>query len=106
MLRGGSRTSPAPREQLGHNPFPPGACATTFSLDPLHTDWLRCDSCGWAAPVAIDPWDDPESLRCLTEDEAASYFPGLAAELRRRSYLRPGAWFGTQEGWEAMAAQG
>jgi hypothetical protein len=46
------------------------------SLDSLHPDRLRCDRCGWETPVTLDPWDDPESLRLLTEDEAAAYWPG------------------------------
>jgi hypothetical protein len=40
----------------------------------------------------------------LTEDEAATYFPGLAADLRLHSMLCPGAWFADQETAEAMAA--
>jgi hypothetical protein len=80
------------------------APALTFSLDPFHPDRLRCDRCGWAVPVALDPWDDPESLRCLTEDEACAYFPGSAADLRLHGYRSAGARFGTQEEWEAMAA--
>ena len=43
-----------------------------YSLDSLHPDRLRCDRCGHALPVALDVWDDPESLRLLTEDEAAA----------------------------------
>ena len=38
-------------------------------------------------------WDDPDSLRLLTEDEAAAYFPDLAADLRLRGMLCPGARF-------------
>jgi hypothetical protein len=74
------------------------------SLDSLHPDRLRCDRCGHALPVALDIWDDPESLRTLTEEEAAAYFPGLAADLRLHGMLCPGAWFATQEEWEAMVA--
>jgi hypothetical protein len=48
------------------------------SLDSLHPDRLRCDRRGWAVPVTLHPWDDPESLRGLTEGEAAAYWPGLA----------------------------
>jgi hypothetical protein len=40
--------------------------------------------------VALDPWDDPESLRVLTEDEAAAYSPDLAADLRLHGMVRPG----------------
>jgi hypothetical protein len=76
----------------------------TISLDPFQPDRIRCDRCGWATAVALDPWDDPESLRCLTEDEAGAYFPGAAADLRLHGHLCPGAWFGTPEEWEAMAA--
>jgi hypothetical protein len=32
--------------------------------------------------VALDAWDDPESFRLLTEDEAATYWPDLAVDLR------------------------
>jgi hypothetical protein len=53
-----------------------------YSLDSLHPARLRFDRCGHALPVALDPSDDPESLRLLTEDEAAAYWPGLAADLR------------------------
>ena len=49
-------------------------------------------------------WDDPESLRVLTEDEAAAYFPDLATDLRLHGLLCPGAWFADQEGAEMMAA--
>jgi hypothetical protein len=49
------------------------------SLDSLHPDRLRC---GHALPVAPDTRDDPGSLRLLTEEEAAAYGPGLAADLR------------------------
>jgi hypothetical protein len=77
----------------------------TYSIDGSHPDLLRCDQCGHALPVALDIWDDPASLCMLTEDEAAAYFPGLAADLRLHGYFCPGAWFGaTQEEWEAMAA--
>ena len=75
-----------------------------FSLDSLHPDRLCCDRCGWAAPVALDITDDPASLRCFTEDKAAAYWPELAAALRLHGMLCPGAWFATQEEWEAMAA--
>jgi hypothetical protein len=75
-----------------------------YSLDPLHPDRLRCDRCGHALPVALDPWDDPQSLRMLTEDEAAAYCPGLAADLRLHGILCPGAWFAMQEECEAIAA--
>jgi len=49
-------------------------------------------------------WDDPDSLRLLTEDEAAAYFPGLAADLRLHGMVCQGAWFADQEGAEAVAA--
>jgi hypothetical protein len=75
-----------------------------YSLDSLHPDRLRCDRCGHTLPVALDAWDDPESLRCLTEDEAAAYWPDLAADLRLHGVLCPGAWFADQEAVEAMAA--
>jgi hypothetical protein len=39
----------------------------TYSIDSFHPDLLRCDQCGHALPVALDVWDDPESLRMLTE---------------------------------------
>ena len=42
------------------------------SLDSLHPDRLRCDRCGHGLAVALDAWDDPDSLRPLTEDEAAA----------------------------------
>lgn len=42
----------------------------------------RTEQIGWATPVTPGPWDDPESRRCLTEDEAAAYWPGLPAALR------------------------
>jgi hypothetical protein len=75
-----------------------------YSLDSLHPDRLRCDRCGHALPVALDAWDDPASLRCFTEDEAAAYWPELDAELRLHGLLCPGAWFAGQEAVEAMAA--
>jgi hypothetical protein len=68
---------------------------------PLHPYRLRC---GWAVPVALHITDDPAALRRLTEDEAAAYFPGLAADLRLNGMLCPGAWFAPQEECEAMAA--
>ncbi len=77
---------------------------TTCTLDSLHPDLLRCDRCGHALPVTLDAWDDPESLRCLTEDEATAYFPRIAAELRRHGMECPRAWFATQEECEEMAA--
>jgi hypothetical protein len=49
-------------------------------------------------------WDGPESLRLLTEDEAAGYWPGLAADLYLHGMLCPGAWFEDQQTAEAMAA--
>jgi hypothetical protein len=73
-----------------------------YSLDSLHPDRLRRDRCGWATPVTLDPCDDPESLRGLTEDEAATYFPGAAADLRPHGMLCPGAWFADQEAAEAV----
>jgi hypothetical protein len=77
----------------------------TYTLDSLHPDRLRCDRCGHALPVALDLWDDPESRRLLTEDEAAAYRPDLAAALRLHGMVWPGAWFGVpQEEWEEMAA--
>ena len=75
-----------------------------YSLDSLHPDRLRCDRCGWAVPVALDITDDPAGLRCLPEDEAAAYWPELAADLRLHGMLCPGAWFAGQEGAEMMAA--
>ena len=75
-----------------------------YSLDSPHPDRLRCDRCGWAVPVTLDPWDDPEPLRLLTEDEAADYFPGLGADLRLHGMLCPGAWFAGQDEAEEMAA--
>jgi hypothetical protein len=76
-----------------------------FSVDSPQPDRLRCDRCGHALPVALDVWDDPESLRLLTEDEAAAYFPGLAADLRLHGMLCPGMWFADQGAAEMMAAQ-
>jgi hypothetical protein len=61
-----------------------------YSLDSPHLDRLRCDRCGHALRVALDAWDDPESLPMLTEDEAATYFPDLAADLRLHGMLCPG----------------
>jgi hypothetical protein len=75
-----------------------------YSLDSLHPDRLRCDRCGHALPVPLDAWDDPESLRVLTEKEAAANFPGLAADLRLHGTLCPGAWFADQGTAEAMPA--
>jgi hypothetical protein len=75
-----------------------------YSLDSLHPDRLRCDRCGHALPVALDAWDHPESLRRLTEDEVAAYFPELAADLRLHGMLCPGAWFAHPEWAERMAA--
>jgi hypothetical protein len=78
-----------------------------YSLDTFHPDRLRCDRCGHALPVTLDVWDDPTSLRMLTSEEAAAYFPGLAEDVRAHSYVCPGAWFGIpQEEWEAMAVPG
>jgi hypothetical protein len=48
--------------------------------------------------------DYPESLRLLTEDEAAAYWPGLAADLRLHGMLCPGAWFADQQTAEATAS--
>ena len=62
-----------------------------------------CDRCGWAVPVALDLTDNPAGLRCLTEDEAVAYRPELAADRRLQGMQYPGAWFGTQQEWEAMA---
>jgi hypothetical protein len=87
----------------GETPFPAGA-SRTYSLDSLHPDRLLCDRCGHALPVALDAWDDPESLRMLTEDAAAAYWPGLAADLRLHGMLCPEAWFVAEEAAEAMAA--
>jgi hypothetical protein len=75
-----------------------------YSLDSLHPNRLRCDRCGHALPVALDPWDGPESLRLLTEDEAAASRPELTADLRPHGLLCPGAWFADQQTAEAMAA--
>jgi hypothetical protein len=77
-----------------------------YSLDSSHPDRLRCDRCGHALPVALDAWDGPEALRLLTEDEAATYWPALAADLRLHGMLCPGAWFAGQEAAELMAAPG
>jgi hypothetical protein len=62
-----------------------------YSLDSLHPGRLCCDRCGHALPVALDAWDDPESLRLLAEDEAAAYWPELAADLRLHGMVCPGA---------------
>jgi hypothetical protein len=62
-----------------------------YSLDPLHPDRLRCDRCGHALPVALVAWDDPESVRMLTEDEVAPCWPRLAADLGQHGMLCPGA---------------
>ena len=70
----------------------------------LHPDRLRCDRCGWATSVTLDPWDDPEFLRMMTEGEAAAYWPVLAADLRLHGMLCPGAWFTDHGAAEAMAA--
>ena len=67
-----------------------------YSLDSLHPDRLGCDRCGHALPVALDACDDLEALRLLTEDEAAAYCTGLAADLRLHAMCSPGAWFGGQ----------
>jgi hypothetical protein len=75
-----------------------------YSLDTLHPDRLRCDSCDHALPVALDHWDGPAGLRCLTEDEAAAYWPGLAGDLRLHGMMGPGVWFAGQEAAEMMAA--
>jgi hypothetical protein len=48
--------------------------------------------------------DEPAGLRRLTDDEAAAYWPDLAADLRLQGMLCPGAWFAGQEAAEAMAA--
>ena len=53
--------------------------------------------------VGIIVWDDPDSLRLLTEDEAAAYFPDLAAGLRLHGIVCPGGWFVTQEECEVIA---
>jgi hypothetical protein len=37
-------------------------------VDSLQPHRVRCDRCGHALPVALDVWDDPESLLLLTED--------------------------------------
>jgi hypothetical protein len=73
------------------------------AFDSLHPDLFRRDRCGHALPVVLDAWDDPESLRLLTEDEAAAYWPGLAADLRLHGMYCPGAWLADQETAEAMA---
>jgi hypothetical protein len=90
---GGRRGGSAPRRDRQ-----PG------NLDSLHPNRLRCDRCGWAVPVALDITDDPAGLCCLTEDEAADYWPGLGPALRLHAMLCPGAWFADQEKTEAMAA--
>jgi hypothetical protein len=73
-------------------------------FDSLHPGRLRRDRRGHALPVALYAWDGPESLRMLTEGEAAAYWPDLAADLRLQGMLCPGAWFAVQEAAEAMAA--
>jgi hypothetical protein len=65
---------------IGESPLPPGA-TPMYSLDSPHPDRLRCDLCGWAVPVTLDAWDDPEPLRLLSEDEAAAYSPELATDV-------------------------
>jgi hypothetical protein len=55
-------------------------------------------------PARLDTTNDPAGLRCLTEDEAAAYCPGLAADLRRHGMCCPGAWFAGQKAAEATAA--
>ena len=55
--------------------------------------------------MALDPWDDPGSLRLLTQDEAAAFWPELAADLHLHGMVCPGAWFDVpQEEPEAMPA--
>jgi hypothetical protein len=60
-----------------------------YSLDTFTPTLLRCVRCGHALTVVLDPWDDPESLRMLTEDEAAAYWPDLVADLRRHGMTCP-----------------
>jgi hypothetical protein len=55
-------------------------------------------------PVSLDAFDDPDSLRRLTEDETAACWPALAADLRLHGMLCPGPWFADPETAEAMAA--
>jgi hypothetical protein len=57
------------------------------SLDSLHPGLLRCDRCGWAVLVALGLTVDPAGLRCLTDDEAVAYWPGLPATLRLAAAL-------------------
>jgi hypothetical protein len=76
----------------------------TFTLDSFEPHLLRCDRCGHALTVPLDPWDDPESLRMMTVEEAAAYWPELTQELHSHTMTCPGAWFGTQEEREALAA--
>jgi hypothetical protein len=51
---------------------------------PFTPSLLRYDRFGHALPVTLDPWDDPESMRLLPEDEAAAYWPDLAKGQARR----------------------
>jgi hypothetical protein len=82
------------------------APTATFTLDSFEPHRLRCDRCGHGLAVPLDPWDDPESLRMLTEEEAAAYWPDLAIDLHSHAMTCPGAWFGwAQEQWEEMAAE-
>src|SRR5262249_21763416 len=69
----------------------------TYTLDPFHPGLRRCDRCGPARPVALDPWDDPDELRGMTEDVACDYWPGLAPGLRLHGMLCPEAWFTDEE---------
>jgi hypothetical protein len=77
--------------------------ASVGSINSSRADGPSCDRCGRATPVTLDPWDDPESLRLLTEDEAAAYFPDVAADLHLHGMLCPGAWYADQDEAEEMA---
>ena len=64
----------------------------TFSLDSFQPGLLRCDLCGHALTVALDPCDEPAALRGLTEDEAAAYWLDPAAEIRLHGLVCAGVW--------------
>jgi hypothetical protein len=74
------------------------------SIDSLYSDRLTCDHCGHSLAVPLDPWDDPESLRMLTDEEAAPYWPTRALGLLAHAMACPGGWFGhTAADWEEMS---
>jgi hypothetical protein len=54
--------------------------------------------------VSLDITDGPAGQRCLTGDEAAAYWPDLAADPCLHGMLCPGAWFADRETAEAMAS--